>query len=185
MSAAAGARELVSRRSYRALGALALALGLSGCGYALVGSGRGTLPENVETIYVSTFVNETPKVGLEQRLTEAVIRELSARARLKLVASRDAANAELSGRLTAYDVQAVRFDETGRAIEYQIAVTARVLLVDRSTDKPIFEDPNFLYRQPYPVPSTSSTYFDVENLAVDALARPFARSLVSTILEGF
>lgn len=164
---------------------LALAAINAGCGYALAGTGRGTLPENVRTVYVASFVNDTTRVGIEQRITDAVLNELSARARLKPVADRSAADAELTGRLTSYDVQAVRFDAQGRAIEYQIAIAAKVTLTDRATEKPLFEEPGFLFRQPYTVPSTTSGYFDVETAALEGLARPFARSLVSTILEGF
>jgi hypothetical protein len=35
------------------------------------------------------------------------------------------------------------------------------------------------------VAATSANYVDVENAAIEAMARPFARSLVTTILEGF
>lgn len=180
MTGAAGVRRAVAR----SLAGAALLL-LSGCGYALVGTGRGTLPANVKTVWVSTFQNDTAKVGLEQRITEAVLRELSARARLEPVAKQEAADAELSGKLVSYAVEPVRFDSAGRAVEYQITVVAKVTLLDRSTDKPIFENPSFLYRQPYTVPTVSATYFDVETAAVETLARPFARSLVTTILEGF
>jgi hypothetical protein len=156
-----------------------------GCGYSLAGTGRGTLPEGAHTIYVDTFVNETPRVGLEQRLTEAVLRELSARARLTPVRSRDSADLLLAGRLTSYQAQPVRFDAAGRALEYEISLTAKVTLSDRVTEKAIFENPSFLYRQPYTVPTTTATWVDVENAAVETLARPFARSLVTTLLEGF
>jgi hypothetical protein len=139
----------------------------------------------VKTVWVDTFQNETPKVGLEQRLTEAVLRELSARARLEPVSKREAADAELTGKLVSYSVDPVRFDASGRAVEYQITVVAKVTLTDRASEKAIFDNPAFLYRQPYTIPTAGASYFDVETAAVEALARPFARSLVTTILEGF
>lgn len=172
-------------RAARTAAALGLAAALSGCGYALVGSARGTLPESVRTLHVPAFVNDTARVGLEQRITEAVLRELSARARLSPVSSREGADAELKGRLLSYTAQAVRFDGAGRALEFEILVTAKVTLVERSTEKVLFENPSFVYRQPYTVPSTAGGYLDVETAAIETLARPFARSLVTTILEGF
>ena len=167
-----------------ALGAL-LALALEGCGYALVGTGRGILPEGTNSVFVESFVNDTPRVGLEQRLTDAVLRELAGRARLSPVSDRTAADVEISGRILSYQVNPVRFDDQGRALEYEIAVVARVRLTDRKTEKALFENPSFLFRQPYPVAATSASYVDIENAAIEAMARPFARSLVSTILEGF
>ena len=61
----------------------------------------------------------------------------------------------------------------------------RVKLTDRKTEKTLFENPSYLFRQPYPVAATSASYVDIENAAIEAIARPFARSLVTTILEGF
>ena len=103
---------------------LSLSVGSFGCGYTLVGTGASALPPTVKTVYVPTFVNDTTVVGVEQRLTEAVLRELSARGRLKPAADRAQADAELSGRLTSLSVSPVRFDDAGLAVEYQVTVTA-------------------------------------------------------------
>jgi outer membrane lipopolysaccharide assembly protein LptE/RlpB len=158
---------------------------LSGCGYTLVGTGASALPPNVRTVWVPTFVNDTTVVGVEQNLTDAVLRELSTRGRLRPSKDRTQADADLNGRLTSLSVSPVRFDTNGIAVEYQVTVTAVLALIDRSTDKPIFTEPSFVFRQPYVVPGSSRSYFDREREAILALARPFARSLVTTILEGF
>jgi len=159
--------------------------GLLGCGYSLVGTGSSALPPTMKTVYVPTFINDTTVVGLEQRLTDAVIRELSARGRLKPVSDRAAADAELSGRLTSCSVAPVRFDANGIAVEYQVTVTGKLVLTEKVTDKPVFSEPAYLFRQPYKVPSSASSYYDREREAVEAMARPFAQNLVTTILEGF
>jgi outer membrane lipopolysaccharide assembly protein LptE/RlpB len=162
-----------------------LFLGLSACGYSLVGTGSSALPATMKTVYVPTFINDTTVVGLEQRFTDAVIRELSARGRLKPVSDRTAADAELSGRLTSCSVAPVRFDASGIAVEYQVTVTGKLVLTEKATDKPVFSEPAYLFRQPYKVPSSASSYYDREREAVEAMARPFAQNLVTTILEGF
>jgi lipopolysaccharide assembly LptE-like protein len=159
--------------------------GLSSCGYTLVGTGSSALPVGVKTVYVPTFINNTTVVGLEQRLTDAVIRELSARGRLKPVSDRAAADSELSGQLTSCSVAPVRFDTAGIAVEYQVTVSGKIVLTEKATDKPIFSEPAYLFRQPYTVPSSASSYYDREREAVEAMARPFAQNLVTTILEGF
>jgi outer membrane lipopolysaccharide assembly protein LptE/RlpB len=158
---------------------------LSGCGYSLVGTGASALPPNVKTVWVPTFVNDTTVVGVEQELTDAVLRELSARGRLRPSRDRSQADAELSGRLTSLSVSPVRFDSQGLAVEYQVTVTATLVLLDRGTEKPLFAEPSFVFRQPYVVPGSSRSYYDREREALGALARPFAQSLVTTILEGF
>jgi outer membrane lipopolysaccharide assembly protein LptE/RlpB len=158
---------------------------LTGCGYTLVGTGASALPPNVKTVWVPTFVNDTTVVGVEQELTDAVLRELSARGRLKPSKDRTKADADLNGRLTSLSVAPVRFDTNGIAVEYQVTVTANLAVIDRATEKPIFAEPSFVFRQPYVVPGTSRSYYDREREAILALAVPFAQSLVTTILEGF
>jgi hypothetical protein len=156
-----------------------------GCGYTLVGTGKSAIPDNVKTVYITTFANDTTVVGLEQRLTDAVIRELSARRRLTPVSDRTKADAELEGRITSYGLNPVRFDNDGRALEYQIAISARLKLVEKATEKVLFEEPGFFFRQPYTVPDSSKNYYNQETQALEAMALPFARSVVSSILEGF
>ena len=158
---------------------------LNGCGYSLVGTGVSALPPNVKTVWVPTFINDTTVVGVEQNLTDAVLRELSSRGRLKPSKDRTQADSDLNGRLTSLSVTPVRFDTNGIAVEYQVTVTAVLTLVDRKTDKPIFAEPSFVFRQPYVVPGSSRSYYDREREAILALAQPFAQSLVTTILEGF
>lgn len=158
---------------------------LAGCGYTLVGTGASALPPGVKTVWVPTFVNDTTVVGVEQFLTDAVLRELSARGRLKPSKERTQADSDLNGRLTSLNVTPVRFDNNGIAVEYQVTVTAVLTLVDRKTDKPIFTEPSFVFRQPYVVPGSSRSYYDRERESILALAQPFAQSLVTTILEGF
>ena len=160
-------------------------LSLVGCGYTLVGTGASALPEAVKTVWVPTFVNDTTVVGVEQTLTDAVLRELSARGRLKPAKDRTQADSELSGRLTSLSVIPVRFDDQGLAVEYQVTVTANLALVERSTEKTIMTEPAFVFRQPYTVPGSARSYYDREREAIEVLARPFAQSLVTTILEGF
>ncbi len=158
---------------------------LAACGYSLVGTGASALPANVRTVWVPTFVNDTTTVGVEQKLTDAVLRELSARGRLKPSTDRAGADSELTGRLTSMSVSPVRFDDQGLAVEYQVTVTAALSLVEKATEKVLFKEPSFVFRQPYTVPGSSRSYYDREREAIEALARPFAQSLVTTILEGF
>src|ERR1700738_565317 len=99
-------REMKART---ALFLLALVAATNGCGYALVGTGQSALPENIKTVYVATFTNDTTVVGVQQKTNDAVIRELPARRRLTPVSDRTKADAELEGRITSYGLNAVRF----------------------------------------------------------------------------
>ena len=67
-----------------ALAGLALA-GSTSCGYTLVGK-TSTLPPSIRVIRFQTLVNKTPRVGVEQRLSSEIARELASRGRFSVQA---------------------------------------------------------------------------------------------------
>jgi outer membrane lipopolysaccharide assembly protein LptE/RlpB len=162
---------------------LAAAAG-SGCGYSLVGHGS-TLPPTVRVIRFRTLANETSRVGVEQRVSREVARELATRGRFEVSAGAGRADAELAGAVTQFDLYPVAFDEAGRAKEYQVAVTARVTLKQLPDEKTLWENPAYTFRESYTLPASAASYVDRENEAIDRVAERFAASLVSSLLEGF
>ena len=173
-------------RLKRAAALLLGAVVLSSCGYGLVGV-SSNLPEHLQTLYITPFVNQTSRAELDQRLTEQISQEWVRRGRFQLVASPDEADAVLSGTITAAIVTPVRFDSEGRANEYQLTVTADVQLVDRTKEKPVtlWHDTRFSRSTSYQVDVDATDYFDREVQAIELLSRDFSRGLVVTILEGF
>ena len=175
-------------RRRRRLGGLAAALaGLAlagGCGYSLVGQGS-SLPENIKVVEFTTLENLTQRVGLEQRLSGEIARELASRGRFRVQATAAGADAVLSGAVLAFNLFPVAFDSQGRATDYQVQITARVSLKALPDETPIWENPAFTFRDNYQFNATAATYVDRENEAIDRVADRFAQSLVTSMLEGF
>ena len=90
----AGGEDSVSRRG----ACLALLLLLeTGCGYHAAGHSV-QLPENVKTIAIPAFVNETNSYRIEQTLTASVVREFTTRTHYHLInAASETADATLRG----------------------------------------------------------------------------------------
>lgn len=173
------------RGALRALALLLLAEA-PGCGYALVGSAN-SLPPDVRAIAVPVFRNTTQRAGVEQRLSEAVAREISGRGGLTVPGDPENADAILEGTVTSYVAWPSNLDSSGRANEYQITVNASVRLVSKKGET-ILAIPGFQFQETWTVvgPASDTTDFsDRENAAIEALADEFASSLVSAILEGF
>ena len=164
-----------------------LVLGLllaGGCGYALVGR-SSTLPASIRVIRFATLANATRRVGVEQRLSREVARELASRGRFSVQTEASGANAELSGVVTDFDLYPVAFDEAGRAREYQVRITARVALKTLPGEEVLWENPSYTFRENYTFSTSAASYIDRENEAIDRVAERFAESLVSSLLEGF
>jgi outer membrane lipopolysaccharide assembly protein LptE/RlpB len=158
--------------------------GLTGCGYTLVGK-TSTLPPNIKVIRFQTLINKTSRVGVEQRLSSEVARELASRGRFSVQPQIAGADADLSGEVTGFDFFAVAFDESGRAKEYQVRITAKMSLKSVPDEKVIWENPAFTFQDNYSLTTTAAAYVDRENEAIDRVAGRFAESLVSSLLEGF
>jgi len=156
---------------------------LSGCGYRLRGTGS-SLPPRIKTLSVPMFKNQTTRFELDVKLTRAVINEFVARGRVALSADPSAADAVLEGEITGFTANPIGFSGANQADKYNITVTAKVTLRERSASEPLFANPSFVYQQEYDVPPGSS-FESVQTDALDKIAEKFARSLVVSILEGF
>jgi outer membrane lipopolysaccharide assembly protein LptE/RlpB len=157
---------------------------LGACGYGLVGR-TSTLPPSVKVIRFETLVNRTARVGVEQRLSRQIARELASRGRFSVQSSAPGADADLSGEVLAFDLYPVAFDEGGRAREYQVRITARVSLKTVPDEKVLWDNPAYTFQDNYSFSTSAASYVDRENEAIDRVAERFAESLVSNLLEGF
>ena len=159
---------------------------VSGCGYHLIGT-TSFLPEDIETLHVENFVNQTKWVDMDQRLMEALTLEWVRRRRLKLVDNPNHADVVLSGTIQRLAVIPVSYDDQGRANEYQMSLQAIVQLKDvRAEDAEVlWEDKAFSRRTSYAVDPVAVNYFDRQNIAMTELSKDFASALVTAVLEGF
>lgn len=163
-----------------------LLLMMTGCGYALVGKANNLLPPTVKTIQVPAFINKTTRVELEQRVTQAVADEFVSRGRLRLVSVPAEADVILHGSIDSFAIFPVAFNQQGRATQYQISITANIVLVDhRADDKPLWKNDQYRFTENYQVNVESSDAFDQETRAIREIAVRFAETLVSSLLEGF
>ena len=157
---------------------------LTGCGYALVGTGNFLDPA-IKTIEVPTFVNRTTRVELEQRVTQAVAEELVSRGRLRLVNNRNEAHVILRGSIDTFNIVPVGVEQ-GRATHYQISITAKIELVDhRNEDAVIWKNDHYRFTENYPVNVATTDAFEQEGRAIREIAVRFAETLVANLLEGF
>jgi hypothetical protein len=163
--------------------AAALAGSSLGCGYHLVGRG-GRLPEGVHSVGVPLLGNETRRPEVEQRVTEQIIEALNTRSEVKVLPGKEGADALLLGAITGYESSPVLLTPEGRATRYEVTVTARVRLEDLRSNQILWANDQFVFRQQYDV-ADDSAFIDREIEAIDQVAREFAESMVTALLEGF
>ena len=164
---------------------LAMLLAHSGCGYHTAGHAV-QLPENVKTIAVPAFVNETSTYRIEQMLTSAVVREFTTRTHYHMLTrAGDAADATLRGTVVSTSASPLTYNSsTGQAASVLVVVSMRVSLTDRQ-GKVLYQNPSYLFREQYEVSQDLASFFEEDTPAFRRLSQDFARTLVSNILEGF
>jgi outer membrane lipopolysaccharide assembly protein LptE/RlpB len=176
-------RRALSRTICFLLGPVVLSL--AACGYHTAGH-NVTLPENVKTLAIPAFVNQSQTYRVEQMLTAAVVREFTTRTHYQILHSESAAaDATLHGTVLTTTASPLTYDsKTGRAESVLVVVSMKVSLVDRD-GKILFQNPVYIFREQYQVSQELSSFFEEDSPAMGRLSRDFAQTLVSNVLEGF
>jgi len=155
------------------------------CGYHTAGHNI-TLPENVKTLAIPAFVNQSQTYRVEQTLTAAVVREFNTRTHYQILHDDSAAaDATLHGTVLTTSASPLTCDsKTGRAESVVVVVSMKVSLIDRQ-GKILFQNPSYIFREQYQVSQELSSFFEEDSPAMGRLSRDFAQTLVSNVLEGF
>ncbi len=164
----------------------ALAALAAACGYTMSGSGRFLVDSNIKTVYIPLFKNNTTRFELNQKLTEAVIREFVTRGRVKVVQEAASADAVLDGVVTGFNASPIAYSgaTSGSADRFSITITASISLRDQRSKDEVFSNPSYVYKGEYQVPQ-GTDFESQETEKLTEIAELFARNLVMTILEGF
>lgn len=167
-----------------------LALAVTACGYALAGR-ASSLPEHIKRIGVPMFENHSDTTDLDRILTEAVRQELQGRGRFVVVQDTTGVDAVLTGEVRPIASTVAAFTDTTRqASKYLITIQASVEFKDLKEGKVLFPTRVIRASDDYEVTSTAAgndpaALFSQDQSALRRLAKTFAQSLVTQILENF
>lgn len=165
--------------------ALFLALLCGGCGYHVAGR-AAQLPSEWKTIAIPAFKNDTTRYRIEQRFTQAVIREFLTRTKYRVVQDQASADATLTGEVLSIETNPVLFEATtGQVTTMLVTVHTKVQLVDNRTQKPVYENKDMVFRDEYQISTDVNTFFEEQDPALDRMSRDLASHLVADVLENF
>ena len=175
-----------ARRILRATALTALlgcALGFTECYKAVKRSG---LPSHIHTVAVPSFQNNALRYKIESRFTEAVINEIIRRGRgLRVQSEREGADAVVDGVVKNFFFSGVLLDNRGRARIFEVTIIAAVTVRDQVENRVLYDNQNYVFRGEFEFSSDPRSFFNEEDPAVQRIARNFAESLVSTLVNGF
>jgi hypothetical protein len=145
------------------------------------------LPKNIRKIAVPAFQTEARglRYRVGSRFTEAVSREIIRRGNgLKVQGSTEGADAVVEGTIRDFSFSGVLLDREGRARVYEVTIVSAVTIRDLRENKILYDNQNFIFRDSFEFSSDPRSFFNEEDPAVERIARSFAESVVSTIVNG-
>ncbi len=165
--------------------ALLVALACGGCGYHVAGR-AANLPSDWKTVAIPAFKNDTTAYRVEQRFTQAVIREFITRTNYRVVQDKDSADGVLTGEVISIEANPATFEATtGQVTTMLVSVHAKVQLVDNQTQKVVYKNDDMVFRGEYQISSNVTNFFDEEDPALERMSHDLASHLVADVLEGF
>ena len=154
----------------------------TGCGYRVAGSVKG-LPDGVHSLGIPTFRNSTNQYRLEQQITQAVLKEFSERTRVPVNSSSSGVDAVLLGEIHSVSSSPVTFGTDTFGSAFLVTVQIGVKLVRVADGVVLWENPDYLFRERYVFNAKVTDFFSEESPALERLAREFAATLTSAVLN--
>ena len=169
-----------------------LAAALSGCGYHVAGH-SDSVPKTIHVIAVPAMENKTTTYRIEQKLTAATIHELLAKTQYKVVSGTDGGDAVLTGKVVSLEIVPLLYNtttantgaQTAQATAMLITMRCDVTFTDRLSQKVLYHNDNFVFRNEYELSSDVHSFFQEGDPAVDRMARDFASRLVTAVTENY
>lgn len=127
-----------NREFILAASVLSAALFFAGCsGY----SNKSLYSQDIKSVYVEMFDNETFRRDLEYDLTNAIAKRIESETPYKIISDRNKADTILSGKITKLEDSVLTLDrDSGRALEEQAEVTAKFSWKNLKTGEYLLEN---------------------------------------------
>ena len=164
---------------------LLLLTSLTGCGYHQAGSATH-IPASIRTLAVPIFTTRAQAFRTEMAFTQATIRELNTRTKYRIIntVSPDA-DATLTGTILAQTVAPLTYDAaTGQSSSYLLSITAKVVLTAHDGHV-LYENDSLIFREQYQSTQDLNGFIQEDNAAVNRVAKDFAQTVISDMLESF
>ena len=149
--------------------------GIFGCNGLGGYSNSSLYTDDVRSVYLEMFDNDSFRRGVEYELTDAIGKRLEAESPYKIVSSRDRADTVLSGKITSIDLSRyVSERKTGRALEKGVEVVAVVNWKNLKTGAMLIDNKQV---------SSSASYSEWQSQGFDYGATLAANKLSRIIVE--
>ncbi len=160
-----------------------LALFIGGCGYNFRG-GQNNLPEDVRSVAIPVFANNTAEVRIETIFTDEVIFQFT-RSQMVRVVPEGEADAILRGTLTSIYLEDVALTSTQTTRQRRVTVYMSATLTRVRDGKVLWQGKNMKQNRTYNYTGNVITDETNKRNAIAMLAEDLAQTLHDRVFENF
>jgi outer membrane lipopolysaccharide assembly protein LptE/RlpB len=154
---------------------------LAACGYQMAGPGE--LPGKANTLAVTMLVNRSGESGLEAKVTNALLDEITRR-RQDLVVSEVRADAILSGTIDSLSTQTAARSGTLTAAERKVVITVSLTLKSPKGEV-LWQGSRLTAEQAFPVADTKPQTESNRRAAINQVAQRLAEYAYERLTDAF
>ncbi len=155
--------------------ALYVCLYLTGCAELAGYSSESLFPDDVSSVYLEMFDNNSFRRGTEYELTDALAKNIESVTSYKVISSRDRADTILSGQIISIGTAVLSAErETGRALEKEVRLHAVVDWKNLKTGELLIDNESV---------SASASYSEWQNQSFEYASSLAANNLARKIVE--
>jgi hypothetical protein len=150
---------------------------LACCGCVEIGgySNKSLFPEDVSSVCLEMFENQTFRRDVEYELSDALAKRIEAATPYKIISSKDRADTLLSGQIVQVDEMLLSVErETGRPLEKELVLRAVVNWKNLKTGRFLIENQSV---------SSQATYSEYQNQDFSYASALAANNLAAKIVE--
>ena len=140
------------------------------------------IPEHIKKIYIPVFKNLTYEYGIEERLTEEVIKQFLSDGRVTVCDNPQEADGIIYGKITQYIKQPLQYDANEEPLLYRIRIYIEVEFYDTFRHKIIWTEDSI---DRYTTYSDKVEPIETEKEAQDRIFQELAVDVLTRTLEGW
>lgn len=154
---------------------ITVCLVICGCAGTSSYSNESLFPEDISSVYVEMFDNQSFRRGVEYELTDALAKRIEAQTPYKVISSRNRADTVMSGQITSIGEAVLASErETGRALEKEVQLQAIVNWKNLKTGELLIDNKSI---------GASASYSVWQNQGFDYASTLAANNLAQGIVE--
>jgi len=153
------------------------------CGYKLIEK-RTILPGGTRKVAISPIENRTKEPALGQILTQELIQTLKTQTQIELCPP-EKTSVVISGVVVDVSERAIGYDQFGRANLVEIRISAKLWLLEKSTQKMLWQSGILVEREQYPLGDDFFINYQLKRQAFEQICKRLAQTGIELLFSDF